>query len=304
MICKKPYNGLFGCGQCIPCRIQKRNIWTSRLVLESFQHSSSGFLTLTYDDEHLPEEGTLVKRDVQLFLKKMRKAGFKVRYFAVGEYGDQTQRPHYHLALFGYPMCDDPPLAHEKRHKPCSCLPCQAIHNLWDKGFSDLRLLERESAQYIAGYVTKKLTRKKTEYEKQQLGNRDPEFATMSRRPGIGAAAMEQLSDTLKNSQAADLSEWDGDVPHQLALGKQKVPLGRYLRAKLRRFYGFEDEAAPKDWLVKKTADVRAMSQVYYEQGEYERTGLHFAESQRQTRLQKVLNIENKLTIFKKRGDL
>lgn len=259
---------------------------------------------MTYDDNNLPKSGTLRKRDVQLFLKKLRKAGFKVRYFAVGEYGDQTWRPHYHLAIFGFPMCDDPPLAFQKRHKACSCLPCRAVQAAWGLGFTDLRLLERESAQYIAGYVTKKLTQKKTKYEKEVLGERDPEFATMSRRPGIGADAMAPVAEAIINSHAADLSEWDGDVPHALAYGKQKVPLGRYLRTKLRRFYGFEDTAAPKDWLQKKSAEVHAMSEVYYASGEFERTGIHFAESQRQTRLQKVLNMSQLTTIHRKRGEL
>ena len=108
MVCKKPFRqGLmeFGCGQCIPCRIGKRRLWTHRILLESFTHDYNSFVTLTYDESHLPEDGGLNHGHVQKFLKLLRKkvAPAKVRYFVVGEYGEKSGRPHYHLALFGFP---------------------------------------------------------------------------------------------------------------------------------------------------------------------------------------------------------
>ena len=116
MLCKNPYYVTWdqpvGCNQCMPCRYNRRRIWTFRILLESMVHSHNSFLTLTYDEKHLPEGGTLVPRDAQLFIKRLRNNFWdfhtrcrlpvpKLRYYLVGEYGDNTWRPHYHLALFG-----------------------------------------------------------------------------------------------------------------------------------------------------------------------------------------------------------
>lgn len=93
------------CGKCAACKTNRREEWTTRLIEESKNHLDSCFVTLTYNDENLPlsEKGmSLHKRDVQLFLKKLRKAlDVKIRYYCVGEYGERTFRPHYHLIIFG-----------------------------------------------------------------------------------------------------------------------------------------------------------------------------------------------------------
>ena len=87
MMCRRPHikNGAtFGCGQCMPCRINKRRTWAHRIMLEALVSSSASFLTMTYDDEHLPDGGSLELRDVQLYWKSLRKAGFSFRYLSVG----------------------------------------------------------------------------------------------------------------------------------------------------------------------------------------------------------------------------
>lgn len=93
------------CGRCELCLSARRSQWFFRLKQETKVCCSAFFITLTYDDSHLPSDGKLVKRHCQLFLKRFRKrvdfAG--IRYFLVGEYGDTTARPHYHLILFNYP---------------------------------------------------------------------------------------------------------------------------------------------------------------------------------------------------------
>jgi hypothetical protein len=93
------------CGKCPYCLKRRVNSWAFRLMEEEKQSSSSHFLTLTYDDEHLPvtEDGevTLLKRDLQLYLKRLRKQNKeKLKYYACGEYGSKTFRPHYHMILF------------------------------------------------------------------------------------------------------------------------------------------------------------------------------------------------------------
>lgn len=93
------------CGQCAGCRMQKTREWADRMILELDHSKKAVFLTLTYNDDHLPVkcqvttgqmEMTLQKRDLTLFFKRLRKffKGKELRYYAVGEYGSHTLRPH------------------------------------------------------------------------------------------------------------------------------------------------------------------------------------------------------------------
>lgn len=222
-------------------------------MLESSLHTDNAFVTLTYSDENLPKDGSLVPRDVQLFLKKVRKEiqPARLRFFCVGEYGDRTQRPHYHIALFGYPACSRGRTDHRKEH---CCENCDRIHRAWNLGGVDLGQLSPESAAYCAGYVTKKLTNGKDEYVKQVLGDRYPEFARMSNRPGIGADFMHEVASTLLEHNLENLE----DVPLVLQHGTRKLPLGSYLRKKLRKAIG-RDEKAPVSTRQKAAEELQTM---------------------------------------------
>lgn len=96
------------CGQCIGCRLDKARAWAIRCVHESSLYRSNIFVTLTYDNDHLPLYNSLSKRDLQLFFKRLRKhfPDVKIRYFACGEYGEQFQRPHYHAIIFNLDFAD------------------------------------------------------------------------------------------------------------------------------------------------------------------------------------------------------
>lgn len=247
MLCNKPFmkGGLvpLPCGQCMPCRINKRRVWTTRINLETFQHEKSCFLTLTYDPEHLPDGGFLVKRDLQLFLKRLRSLIYPVpiRYFGVGEYGDQTWRPHYHIAIWGLNRDD-----HE------------VVTKAWGLGFIHFGEMTRESSQYIAGYVTKKLTAAND----VRLAGRPPEFSVMSRNPGIGSKAALQIADQMTRSSGGAL--WiakNGDVPKVARLDGGMWPLGRYMVSKIRENTGFADGNSPpakKEEYLAKMRDMRA----------------------------------------------
>lgn len=261
MHCKNPYvvQGMaFGCGQCHPCRYNQRRIWTHRITLEAAQYQDNAFATLTYDEEHLPKDGSLNPRHLQLFMKRLRKewAPEKVRFFGVGEYGDETQRPHYHLALFGFPTCRRG-ITRPNRFGSC-CVICDRVRSVWGQGNIYLGNLEPASASYIAGYVTKKLTRKVTDYEREKLGDRFPEFARMSLRPGIGCGMMDEVASVLLG---LDYSE--PDVPSALRSGARKLPLGRYLRRQLRLRMG-RDAKAPPETLAKMAEEMRPMLEVAY----------------------------------------
>lgn len=177
------------CGQCIGCRLERSRQWAIRCMHEASFHSSNCFLTLTYDDEHIrwssiTGEQTLFKRDLQLFMKRLRKYVFplKVRFFACGEYGDITFRPHYHVILFGFDFPD------KRLYKLSSAgFPyyiSDTLNKLWSLGYCLVANVTFDSCAYVARYVTKKLNGEagKLKYEGIQ-----PEFINMSRRPGIGS---------------------------------------------------------------------------------------------------------------------
>lgn len=237
MICQSPVlaniNQYYPCGQCMPCRINRKRLWMHRMLLEMNDHPESSFVTLTYDDERLPPDGNLEPRHLQLFLKSLRKniSPMRVRYFSVGEYGEQTKRPHYHLALFGYPICLRGGSLFNSRK---SCCPwCDRLRDAWNRGGVFAGPLSSDSAQYICGYVTKKLTRSGD----PRLEGRVPEFARMSLRPGIGSNAAPVIAETM---QRHNLDSSQGDVPSALRHGKKMLPLGRYLRGKTREALGWE----------------------------------------------------------------
>ena len=101
------------CGKCIGCRLEYSRQWANRCMLELQYHDSAYFVTLTYNEEHVPRTGlhgemSLRKRDFQLFMKRLRKkySDDRIRFYAAGEYGTTTQRPHYHAILFGLHLDD------------------------------------------------------------------------------------------------------------------------------------------------------------------------------------------------------
>lgn len=256
MRCKYPValelGKAFPCGQCLPCRINRRRVWCHRIMLEATQHAENSFITLTYSDENLPKDGSLQPRDLQLFLKKFRKALHpeRVRYFAVGEYGDDTQRPHYHLALFGFGHCIYGVTRPDKISKSC-CERCSTVRRAWGLGLVQVGTLEGSSASYVAGYTTKKMTSKSD----ARLDGRHPEFARMSLRPGIGGDAMHEVASVLMQYA---LDESESDVPISLRHGSKLLPLGRYLRRRLREMVG-KEKNVPQNVLDALQAELRPM---------------------------------------------
>lgn len=238
MLCRAPFlRGIvpYGCGQCLPCRINRRRQWTWRQVFESLLHEENCFVTLTYGPDYLPSGGSLEPRDLQLFIKRLRflLGSRKVRYVAVGEYGENTYRPHYHLSLFGmsgYSVLDGV-------KAPTSGQ--LAIERCWKLGFVGVGDFNEKTAQYVSSYVVKKL-KDRTD---PQMAGLYPEFGRMSRRPGIGHGAMSIIAKSLCDSgHGMALIEETGDVPRELQIGKRKIPLGRYLLSKLREAIGFTPE--------------------------------------------------------------
>lgn len=228
MMCKKPYmKGVrpFGCGQCLPCRVNRNRIWSSRILLESMLHHSSVFVTLTYNDENLPPNGSVLPEHLKNFWKRLRRAIYPltIRYFACGEYGEETKRPHYHAAIFGLSPLDE-----------------KIIGKCWPFGFIHVGDITIQSAQYISKYIQKGMTNGNSTYVTEKLCGRHPEFARMSLKPGIGADAVDKLGDFLETDIGCREISINNDVISSLKLGKRTIPLGKYIKEKLRNRYGFK----------------------------------------------------------------
>jgi len=204
-------------------------------MLEVTQHPVNSFWTLTYSDENIPltKEGlqTLNPEHSRDFLKRLRyyHEPEKLRYFYVGEYGDQTGRPHYHFALFNFPTCERG-LTRTNRRGDC-CGVCDNVRKIWGHGIVYAGNLEASSAAYICGYITKKLTRRGD----VRLNGREPEFARMSLKPGIGASFIPEAASALITHK---LDERLSDVPTAFRTQGRVQPLGRYLTRSLRSSIG------------------------------------------------------------------
>ena len=208
------------CGQCIACRVNKASEWASRVVNEMMYYDNNAvFLTLTYDDEHLPSDMSVSKVEIQKFMKRFRKRlGFgRLRYFGSGEYGDKSMRPHYHLIVFGVSPQDDVFL--DKRYVPLAKgYQCRLAD--WSFGMCFIGDVTYESARYVAKYALKKVTGlgTKAHYERLSI---QPEFQVQSTRPGIGARYVADNAERLRR--------------HGYLVGPNgsKMPLPRYYKDKL-----------------------------------------------------------------------
>lgn len=179
------------CGQCIGCRLERSRQWAMRCLHESSLHEDNHFLTLTYDDDHLPEGQTLRYRDFQLFMKRLRKISPKLRFFMCGEYGDKLGRPHYHAIMFNLPI--DDLKYYSKTGSGSKIHTSEKLTKLWGMGEVFIGDVTFESAAYVARYCLKKVTGKDSEEFYKRLDTStgeiisiEPEFAHMSLKPGIG----------------------------------------------------------------------------------------------------------------------
>lgn len=241
------------CMQCELCRRYRAKVWAHRIMLEATQHENNAFVTLTYDDEHLPADGSVNPETTQLWLKRFRKAvsPLRIRYYLVGEYGEKTMRPHYHAVIFGYPTCSRGQT--DLKRKNC-CTSCDTVKRTWQQGAVQVARVEPASASYVAGYVQSKIRRR-------ALGTRAPEFQRCSTRPGLGLWAMHDVADVLLRY---DLDEKLEDVPPTLQHGERRYPLGRYLRGKLREMIGRPD-ATPESVLEALKSELSEVREAAFE---------------------------------------
>lgn len=294
MICADPYvkgNGeAFPCGKCLPCLKRWRELWTHRLMLENLCHSASAFVTLTYAEDTVPKDMSLQPAHFELFLKRlrehcMRKEQKKIRFYGVGEYGDKTERPHYHVLLFGYQTCLRGQSWYTETRTSC-CSRCDLIRDVWGYGHVGLGSVTHQSVRYVCGYMTKNMRHRHDD----RLKGREPEFSRKSTRPGIGYPALRELTETILE-HALDSEK----VPTHLRHGSVKRPLGRYLRGKVADMLGMDktcvDEELQALWDSACTSAPMG--------GEIRRT--LFKNMIQDAAQQKILNMESRANIKGKR---
>lgn len=180
------------CGKCIGCRIDRTQEWATRLTHEAIMHTRNAFITLTYDDQHLPHNMSLSVKTLQNFIKALRQKILpqKIRFYACGEYGTKLHRPHYHALIFGY---DFPDKTYFKTERDNDYYVSLELSKIWGNGYCIIGEVTHQSAAYCARYVTKKINGDPWHNHYQHLdtvtGELMPikeEFAIMSRKPGLG----------------------------------------------------------------------------------------------------------------------
>lgn len=186
------------CGKCVGCRLDYSRQWATRMVMESMLYKHNYFITLTYSNEYMdsmPEKYknvdgayTLYPNDLSAFIKRLRRKfeyeldHVGVRFYACGEYGSKTFRPHFHICLFNAPIPDCIQVGNNKIGQPL--FDSNFVSSLWPCGHICIGELNWQTCAYTARYTMKKAGGQDAEYYREL--NLNPEFVRMSRRPGIG----------------------------------------------------------------------------------------------------------------------
>lgn len=204
------------CGKCLGCREKQAKEWTDRILMELQTADSAYFITLTYEDRFLnyvgytdPDTGvvedipTLNYRDVQLWLKKLRNTGQKIRYFCAGEYGKESGRPHYHLIMFNLKLDDLTP--YKVNFEGDMMYNSEYLSNKWQMGFVVVAEVNKKTAGYTARYVLKKYESEVDYYDKYGL---EPERCISSKRPALGREFIENhIEEFVDHSKVAVISD-------------------------------------------------------------------------------------------------
>lgn len=192
------------CGKCVQCLSRRRQEWSVRLLHELRVSSSAHFITLTYDEKNMPYGilPTLVKRDFQLFMKRLRdRTENKVRYYAVGEYGEKSGRPHYHAIIFNLAVDEIDTF--------------EMVDGAWHFGMIYIGAVTPASIGYVTKYLINNF---------EDKGAREKPFSIMSRRPGIGDQYVERYR---------SYHEKDVNRNYIVLPGGNKTRMPRYYRDRL-----------------------------------------------------------------------
>lgn len=225
------------------CRLDHAQQWAIRAVHESMMHEHNQFLTLTYNAENLPADLSLNHRHFQLFMMRYRKDRPGIRFLMCGEYGPRGDRPHYHALIFGHEFADKT-LWRDGKNK---LYRSETLEKLWPFGFSTIGEVNYKTAAYVAGYIRKKLKGKAAVNINTETGlkayelydditgeiiKRAPEYAQMSRRPGLGHDFYEKYGAQIRNHDSVVLDGNQLRVPKYYDRLTEKLSSSVYERNK------------------------------------------------------------------------
>lgn len=182
------------CGQCLGCKLERSRQWAIRCMNEASMYEQNCFITLTFNEDNLPDGNSLTYEPFQLFMKRLRKrfSNKKIRFYMCGEYGENNERPHYHACLFNHNFDD------RKFYKDTASgsrlYTSDVLDEVWQKkGWATVGDVTFESAAYVARYIMKKvngrgnnMTYADLDKETGEVYYREKEFNKMSLKPGIG----------------------------------------------------------------------------------------------------------------------
>ena len=188
------------CRNCIGCRQRKRLDWTLRGVHELQTSGKAAFITLTYDDDHLPADKCISIEVLQKFFKRLRKqlgSAVKIRYYACGEYGEQSDRPHYHAIIYGWDFPDREVVGISKAGHQYFSSPL--LSKVWKFGYNVVAEVNLSTIAYVAKYTMKKITGDAADEHYSRIDETTgevyrltPEFQLASRNPAIGRTFFEK----------------------------------------------------------------------------------------------------------------
>lgn len=141
------------CGKCIGCRLDKRKRLGVQVFHEAQMHDYKCMATFTYSDENNP--GVIVKEDMQKAIKRMRSEpnNLEFKYLVAGEYGENTHRPHFHMAIIGYDFLGGPGVQHIGKGQYMN----RMLTDIWGNGAVHIVPLTIERCMYVAAYTMKKM---------------------------------------------------------------------------------------------------------------------------------------------------
>lgn len=233
------------CGKCAWCRRDKRNEWSLRFEVESRDNLYTDFITLTYDEEHIPYhidetdgvfEMRASKTDVQKFIKRLRKAGYQFKYFIVSELGPKNKRPHYHGIFFSNDKISE-----------------KEIQSKWNKGFTSSYPATPGAMRYVTKYILK--------------GNdRENNFMLCSKKPAIGSSYVKE-SNALHTYRETEDGVYQFSMP---VVGGQLMPMPRYYKKKFKQFFDELEFDLNQHKVIKMMED---RDKYYYLEKKYKKQG-------------------------------
>lgn len=264
------------CGKCIGCRLEYSRDWATKGIYEAEQWKDNWFLTITYDNEHLPigsevidpetgEEkdpipsGTLRKAEFQGFIKKLRsyyerKYNHKgIRFMGCGEYGETYNRSHYHAIMFNLPIPVKQMKFHEYNEMHEALWRCPELEEIWGKGMIVAAEVNWNTCAYVARYITKKVGMP-TDKDHYKLLGIEPEFFLMSRKPGIGRTYYEEHKEEIYEKDKVLIQKYGG--------GTMRIRPPRYYD----KLYDLENPDKMKEIKEKRKKDQENISKVKYNQ--------------------------------------